>query len=274
MKNNNKGITLLELIVAFSIAAVLALAVVPNLTQYIGFSSKGTCEASRLEFMRSYQTYLATGEGNGTLAQALNGQVPELLADSNNLRCSDGGIFAVVDGSIVCSVHGAIGAEAGDDPGGSGGSGPGGEWISGDVIFGTPLTHEVVLDSWTAERASVITYCEDNPYESGMTLSNLSKGSVLVYEGKTYLAKWGSPWLTEADAIEFEKNPSAISFLFEFDPTHVINSSAYNTSTGWSPHLMNGDVFYENGVAYVYLGVSDKQWESLPQNGGYWIKLV
>ncbi len=269
MKSNNKGITLLELIVTFSIVAVLALVVVPNLTQYIGFSSKGTCEASRLEFMRSYQTYLSTSEGNGTLAQALNGQIPEMLADKNNLKCSNGGTFAVVDGSIVCSVHGAIGS-----PGGAGG---GGVIIlkAGTVIFGTPATHEVVLDSWKGSCKQVTDFCAANPYESGLNLTDLSKGSVLVDEyGKTYLVLWDDPWLTKNQAVDYVNNPSAISFIKEFDPTHIIDSSAYNSSTGWSPHLMNGDVFYENGVAYVYLGTSDKQWESLPQNGGYWIRLV
>ncbi|MEA4894242.1 MAG: prepilin-type N-terminal cleavage/methylation domain-containing protein [Oscillospiraceae bacterium] len=280
MRNNNKGITLLELIVTFAIVAVLALVVVPNFTQYIGYSSKGVCEANRLEFMRAYQVYLASGEGSQTLAQAMNGEVPGLAGDRGRLKCPDGGTFSVVNGSIVCSVHGAIGSSGGgsggtgDSGGGTGGAGGDTELQAGDVIFGTSATHEVVLDSWTGECSSVTTYCKDNPYESGLKLASLLKGSVVVHNGKTYVVKWDTPWLTEQEAIDFEDNPSAVSFLKEFYPTHVITSSAHNSSNEWSPRLMNGDVFYEGGVAYVYMGSDNTQWESLPQHGGNWIRLV
>ncbi len=269
MKNNKKGLTILELIVTFTIAAILALVVVPNLTQYIGYSAKGVCETSRIEFMRSYQTYLASGEGSQTLEQALNGEIPAMAADRSRLKCPDGGTFTVKDGSIHCSVHGAIGSASG----GSGGSVT--ILKAGTVIFGTPETHEVVLDSWKGSCKQVTDFCAANPYQTGLTLSELSKGSVLVDEyGKTYLVLWNDPWLTKNQAVQFVDNPSAINFIKAFDPTHVISSSAYNSATGWSPHLMNGDVFYENGIAYVFMGNNDTQWESLPQQGGWWIKLV
>ena len=44
---NNKGFTLLELIVSIAVLAVLATIIVPQLTKYIGTSEESVCEVNR-----------------------------------------------------------------------------------------------------------------------------------------------------------------------------------------------------------------------------------
>ncbi|MFB0921245.1 MAG: type II secretion system protein [Oscillospiraceae bacterium] len=264
MKLNNKGITLLELIVALTIAAVLALVVVPNFMQYIGYSTKGACETSRLAFMRSYQAYLASGEGSETLTQALNNEIPAMAADRSSLKCPDGGTFSVVNGSIVCSVHGAIGSTGGSS-GGSGGETT--TLVAGDEIF-TNTPNPITLGNWT----SLCTETAALPYAG----TSVTEGTVYVLNGITYAVKWND-YLSVADAKNIEKNlkenPSAVSWLQKFDPTKWIGPSNYLGSSEWSPYLMNGTVFRDGYLVYIFLGADNTRWEEYPTHGGYWLKL-
>ncbi len=250
---NNKGFTLMELIVAISIISVLGMIMVPALTKYVINAQKGVCESNREEFMYSFRTFKATDEAGLTLEQAINGDIPELAGTVEGLKCPSGGEFTVVDGAIHCSVHDGEGES-------EGGGAPG----AGDTILGS-----VALLDWTAACNQAL---NAGQYESGTTLSSTT-GQVYYYDSKYYMVKWDNPWLTKSDASSHLTNPSGVYFLQEFDPNVTITSSNYNSSTGWDPNLKHLDVLYENGTAYLYMGSTTK-WEVLPQYGGYWIKLA
>ena len=284
---NNKGFTLLELIVSIAVLAVLATIIVPQLTKYIGASEESVCEVNRKEFIRSYNAYLSYG-GTATLAQAVSGACPELAADAENLKCPEGGAISVVDGELVCSIHGAIGSESGgtggsgdsgggtggsgDSGGGTGGSGDsgGGSGGSGGGTGGTTLNpgdtifETITLESWTdlcSETGAL-------PYAG----ASLTKGEIFVHNGITYAVKWNS-YLSNYDAIQFIGDPDSLSYLQDFDSAVTIDSSSFYSGNLWNPALMNGTVFAENGSVYVFLGGDNTQYEAHPTVGGNWLKI-
>ncbi len=256
---NSKGFTLLELIVVIAIMGVLAVVMVPTLTQYKSRSELGVCEANRQEFLHSYIINQSMGDSGYSLEQAINGDCPALLADKNNLKCPDKGDIKVENGALVCSVHGAIG---------SSGSGSGSETlVSGDKIFGDTVT----LQNWE-------TLCKTTgalPYGG----TEVVMGTVYVVKGVTYVVKW-KDYLHDYEANSFVSNPDGAKFLQKFNPNVTINSSSFSAGNKWTPALMNGTVFSEYDsnkkrmVSYVFLGSDNTLYESLPTQGkGYWVKL-
>ena len=257
---NNKGFTLIEMLIVVAIIAVLVAVGIPTLTGQLARAKAVTCEANRTIFTRSYKMNMIFATEDYTLEDAINGDYPEMLQDLAGLTCPSGGTFSVVDGQLVCSVHGAIGS--GETGGSGGGTGGGTDTLeAGDVIFG-----DITLYSWEALCSAAAS--------SGSGGVSVNKGKVYVYNGETYVAE-NDNWLSTSAGVTFSTNPGGVSFMQHFDPTATtINSSNYSSSTGWNPYLMNGVVFYENDMSFVFLGADNTQWDALPMLGGNWVHLV
>ncbi|MGE4485758.1 MAG: competence type IV pilus major pilin ComGC [Oscillospiraceae bacterium] len=256
---NNKGFTLVEMLIVVAIIGILTAVGIPSLTGQLDRAKAVACEANRVIFMRSYKMNMVFETGDYTLEQAINGEYPVMTQDLAGLTCPSGGTFSVVDGQLVCSVHGAIGS---GETGGSGG-GTGGDTdtlVAGDVIFGN-----ITLGSWEDLCSAAAS--------SGSGGVSVNKGKVYVYNGETYVAG-NDNWLSTSAGVTFSTNPGGVGFMQHFDSTAAtLNMMNHNSDDSWTPPLTNGVVFYENDMSFVFLG-SDNAYDALPTTGGNWVQLV
>ena len=251
---NNKGFTLMELIVVITILSALAMVMVPALTQYIINAQKGVCESSREEFMHSFRTFKATDESGLTLEQAINGDIPELAENAERLKCPSGGEFSVVNGEIHCSIH--------DDEG---------EAEESGRVPGTTILGNIVLD----DLAAVCTLATKSG-SGGIHLT--ATGQVFVANNVTYAVGWNT-WLSISEAQAYLDNGTIPSILVEIDTINVLtnndevkNLNFVNYHWVFTPEVHRGSVYYENGVSYYFIGTSGAT-DQPPWLGGNWIKL-
>ncbi len=102
---------------------------------------------------------------------------------------------------------------------------------------------------------------------------SIKAGTVYVYEGQAYVVR-NNTYLSRWNARVYRDDPDGLPYLFQpFDPTEWIDASAHATGV-WDPPLMKGTVYYDGDSAYVFLGSDYTIWESLPADGGYWVRLI
>ena len=101
---NNKGFSLVELMVVIALIGVLtliAIAVYPSLTTR---AATRTCQANRYHVIRAFQR-LRYGDETLTLEEVLADDTGKYFAEK--VECPEGGVLSVEDGTIVCSIHGS-----------------------------------------------------------------------------------------------------------------------------------------------------------------------
>jgi len=260
---NNKGFTLVEMLIVVAIIGILTAVGIPSLTGQLDRAKAVACEANRVIFMRSYKMNMVFETGDYTLEQAINGDYPAMLQDLAGLTCPSGGTFSVVDGEIVCSVHGAIGS---GETGGSGG-GTGGDTdtlVAGDVIFGN-----ITLGSWE----DLCSDTKDLPWGG----TDVVAGTVFIYGENVYVAKWDG-YLPESEVdiggTLFVPDPATKTYLLQFDPTtEVLTAANHNSDNSWTPPLTQGAICYDGGEHFVFYGTNIN--DALPSTGdGAWVMLI
>ena len=251
---NNKGFSLMELLMTITITAVMVTLMTPVLYKHVGSAQAAVCEYNRNQFLRSFNTFKVIDTEGYTLKEALDGDCEFLESESEDLTCPGGGTIYVEDGQLICSVHGAIGSGQNAEDGSST------TLIGGDALY----DGAVYINSWE----EVCTTTSALPW-GGVSMT---AGTVYVYNGVTYVVK-SDNYLQVGMASQYADDPDNLYFLQQFDPDNTIESSAYNASVGWTPPLANGVVCERNGSYYVFLGSDNTTWESLPPNGN-WVLLT
>jgi len=97
---NNKGFTLVEIIIVLAIIAILASVAVPSFIGCIEKAKKEVCNTNCLQLERMYETYLileGTDHTDVVFAQ--------YLQEYGENICPDHGDISYVDGKVQCSIH-------------------------------------------------------------------------------------------------------------------------------------------------------------------------
>jgi prepilin-type N-terminal cleavage/methylation domain-containing protein len=261
---NNKGLTLIELIVVVAILAVLAAVLVPQYTQYVEKSRKAVCESNRTEFMHAFTVYQALNGDGETLANVVSGG---LSADFAALKCPSGGTITVVDGALSCSLHGGLGSggTGGGDPGGGdpGGGDPGGEqqYFPGTTILLQP-------NVWP----------KPGEYTNNNDTITVPAGGIFQYtDGKYYVVSKETK-ITRGQAESGEGGAGPRGVTYSWFHTHEITGKivTYANDSEQKSDLRRGDMCEVNGEYYVFVDggsyaygptsprVDQKSWYKLP----------
>lgn len=106
MLRNQKGFTLMELMIVIVIIGVLAAIGVPAYTNYVEKAKAATCDANRRSLSTANGLYYAE---NGRYTGDINNLDAYLDATTiSKLTCPSNGTFTFHDdGTITCSVHDA-----------------------------------------------------------------------------------------------------------------------------------------------------------------------
>lgn len=103
MKKNNKGFSLIELIIVIAIMAVLVAIIAPNLTKYLGKSKKNTDTKNLDEISSSLNTCITDYEmDNGDLLTS-GGSLTVYWNGSTGCICSNSNFKTIVDATIDAS---------------------------------------------------------------------------------------------------------------------------------------------------------------------------
>ncbi len=110
MKRNNRGFTLMEMLIVVAIIAILIAIAVPAISSALSKAKEATCAANR----RSLQTQLVGEQismDGKTLQDVWNGAGAENQKEwREKYICPAGGTITVNKNGIICSKHGSSGA--------------------------------------------------------------------------------------------------------------------------------------------------------------------
>jgi len=118
MKRDQRGFTLMELMIVIVIIGVLAAIGVPAYNSYVDKAKAATCQANRRTLDTAVGLYYAehgeyptvdTGGTGSTLQSALE----EYLDNANEMTCPKDGTYTLNKTShkVVCSIHNPTGTE-------------------------------------------------------------------------------------------------------------------------------------------------------------------
>ncbi|MDM8535106.1 prepilin-type N-terminal cleavage/methylation domain-containing protein [Clostridiaceae bacterium HSG29] len=92
MKFNNKGFTLIELIIVITIIAIIQF-------DFTDIAKEKVCDYNRKQIQRYYEVMLI-GKSLESTEELFN----EFL-ELNDIKCPSGGVFTYSNGEVNCSVH-------------------------------------------------------------------------------------------------------------------------------------------------------------------------
>lgn len=104
MLRNQRGFTLVELMIVIVIIGVLAAIAVPAYSSYVSRAQKRTCEANRRTISTAAGMYYI--ENDNTYATGING-LSDYLDNVTSLKCPAGGTYELASNSfdVTCTVH-------------------------------------------------------------------------------------------------------------------------------------------------------------------------
>lgn len=245
---NNKGFTLIELIVVVVVLAILAAVAVPMISNYTAKSSATVCLENRGMLLRVFAIHNIT-DPDDSFATFVTQEYPD------QEFCPDHGVYTYQDNHLTCSVHGdgGGGSEPGDgneEPGG-GTEGP------GEGIMEFPGGYKAkATGSW----ADILSQVAPNGNSVG-----IKKGDI-YYAGEDFYVFTGPPgWIADGQSLANQPDAAKV------DLTRIIHPEDY--AGGAQVYLSPGVARLEEGELYVYIGGYVGNWPYDSVATGGWAKL-
>lgn len=113
-KLDQRGYTLIELVVVIAILSLIAVVAIPRVVGYTQKAKAEVCKTNCLQLERMYRIYLIQRDIDDSDAI-----FEQFLKDYDNQICPSGGEIDYLEGDVRCSVHGEAESEE-DDGDGSG----------------------------------------------------------------------------------------------------------------------------------------------------------
>lgn len=107
MLRNQRGFTLVELMIVIVIIGVLAAIAVPAYSSYVSKAQERTCEANRRTISTAAgMYYIENIENDNKYATGIN-DLSDYLDNVTSLKCPAGGTYELVSNSfdVTCTVH-------------------------------------------------------------------------------------------------------------------------------------------------------------------------
>jgi len=260
---NNKGFTLIELIIIIAILGILSGVAIPNFTNIVVSSKEKVCYNNRQTILRLYTMVEITGiEDSCSLQKILNNECDNNLAeDIEKIKCPSGGILSAAseDGyDIICSIHGGMTDEE---------TGGGDETTPSSII---PGTNVAVNSEWPKDNE----FIDSNGYPKPVYLY---KGQSFLYEGEYYVVN-----LERVDLYHSSEIPTPTNGWWKDNglvkiTDRIINWEGGNSSSFNEQYRNNlpqiGDMCYFNGSYYAWT-LKNQSWIDPPNvNLFNWIKM-
>ena len=107
---NNKGLTLIELIVALAILTTISAIAVPSFMSYIEYSKENVCSLNRQMILKEYHLYMVMDNKEHS-----NMLLEEFVQANGHNICPNNGVISVVDDDVLCNIH--VNEQKGSDNG-------------------------------------------------------------------------------------------------------------------------------------------------------------
>ena len=100
IKKNEKGFTLIELIVVIGITAILAVIVSTSSFKYLNHAKETVCQTNRQYLERAFLIAIELEEKD-----EVNVTFSEFLEKEKTIKCPDAGTFTYLDKHVNCDHH-------------------------------------------------------------------------------------------------------------------------------------------------------------------------
>jgi prepilin-type N-terminal cleavage/methylation domain-containing protein len=117
-KPNNKGFTLVEIMMIVAIMAILVAVMIPSFAGYRESVKRGLCDFKCSQAEEMYEVYLTMKDLNHT-----ENLFAQFLVEYGEDICPDGSDVRYVDGTVQCLVHSIGGNEDSENDEGGGDDG-------------------------------------------------------------------------------------------------------------------------------------------------------